>query len=197
MTNPIANQLFLKTKLLLLNLRHSCSTKDALQFMAVLKERIKLLIAVVSDTHRDTYAIGNVLKKIQKADVLIHLGDNVKDAVDLSQKFHGKTIYVKGNCDFSPSVEAELIEEIENKRILITHGHNFGVKQGLSLLKQRAQFEQVHIALYGHTHVSSMIYEGGVWYINPGSAWEGRDGSESIAFIEIKDNKINPWLSIV
>jgi putative phosphoesterase len=156
-----------------------------------------MLIAVVSDTHRDTYSINNVLKKIQKADILIHLGDNVKDATDLAQKFKGRTIYVKGNCDFVPSVESEVIEEIEGTRFLITHGHNFGVKQSLGRLKQRAQFEKVHVALYGHTHVSSVVFESGIWYVNPGSAWEGRDGSESIAMIEIAEGKINPWLVIL
>lgn len=156
-----------------------------------------MLIAVVSDTHRDSYAVNKVLKKIGNADVLIHLGDNVRDAVDLSQKFKGRTIYVKGNCDFSPSMKAERVEEIAGKKIFITHGHNFGVKFGLSRLRERAEFEGAHIALYGHTHVSSIVYEGGIWFINPGSAWEGRDGSESIAMIEIKEGKINPWLVIV
>ncbi|WP_139905491.1 metallophosphoesterase family protein [Clostridium thermarum] len=156
-----------------------------------------MLIAVVSDTHRDTYSINNVLKKIEKADILIHLGDNVKDAKDLAAKFKGRTIYVKGNCDFVPSVESEIIEEIEGKRFLITHGHNYGVKQTLGPLKQTAKSEKVHVALYGHTHVSSVLYEEGIWYVNPGSAWEGRDGAESIAMIEIKEGKINPWLVIL
>lgn len=156
-----------------------------------------MLVAVVSDTHRDTYSINSVLKKIEKADILIHLGDNVRDAQELSERFKGKTIYVKGNCDFSPSVASEIIEEIEGKRFLITHGHNFGVKQSLSRLKQRAEGEDVHVALYGHTHISSVIFEKGIWYINPGSSWEGRDGAESIAMIEILEGKINPWLVIL
>ncbi|MDP4090463.1 MAG: metallophosphoesterase family protein [Bacillota bacterium] len=156
-----------------------------------------MLIAVVSDTHRDTYAVSNVLKRIEKADILIHLGDNVRDAVEISQKFKGRTINVRGNCDYSPSVPADILEEIAGKKILITHGHNYDVKHGLSRLKQKAEFEGADIALYGHTHVSSIVYEGGIWYINPGSAWEGRDGAESMAMIEIIDGKINPWLVIV
>ena len=156
-----------------------------------------MLIAVVSDTHRDTHSINSVLKKIEKADVLIHLGDNVRDAKELSEKFKGRTIYVKGNCDFSPATEAEIIEEIGGKRFLITHGHNFGVKQGLSRLMQRAEFEGVHIVLYGHTHISSVRQEKGIWYINPGSASEGRDGAESIAMIEIKEGSVNPWLVVL
>ncbi len=156
-----------------------------------------MLIAVVSDTHRDTYAVKNVLKKIENADVLIHLGDNVADAVELSERFKGRTIYVKGNCDFSPSVQSVAVEVIEGKTLFITHGHNFNVKQGLSTLKRAAEAEKAHIALYGHTHISSIVFEGGIWYINPGSAWEGRDGAESIAMIELSEGKINPWLVIV
>lgn len=156
-----------------------------------------MLIAVVSDTHRDSYTIKEVLKKIEKADLLIHLGDNVSDAVELSSKFKGRTIYVKGNCDYAPSVPSELVEEIEGKRFFITHGHNYGVKQSIGLLKQKAEQEGAHIALYGHTHISSVIYEGGIYFINPGSPYEPRDRSETIAMIEIKDGKINPWLVIV
>lgn len=156
-----------------------------------------MLIAVVSDTHRDTYSVNEVLKKIEKADVLIHLGDNVGDALDMSSKFKGRTIYVKGNCDYAPSVPLELVEEIGGKRFFITHGHNYGVKQGLSLLKQRAELEKAHVALYGHTHISSIVYDKGLCCINPGSAWQGRDGCESIAMIEIKEGNINPWLVIV
>ncbi|NLZ47963.1 MAG: metallophosphoesterase [Clostridiales bacterium] len=156
-----------------------------------------MLIAVVSDTHRDTYTINEVLKKIDKADILIHLGDNVADAVEMSSKFKGRTIYVKGNCDYAPSVPSEIVEEIEGKKFFITHGHNYGVKQSLGQLKQKAELEGAHIVLYGHTHISSIVYEEGVCYLNPGSAWQGRDGCESIAMIELKDSNINPWLVIV
>lgn len=156
-----------------------------------------MLIAVVSDTHRDSYTIREVLKKIEQADVLIHLGDNVSDAVEMASKFKGRTIYVKGNCDFAPSVPSEIVEELGGKRFFITHGHNYGVKQSIGLLKQKAEHEGAHIALYGHTHISSVVYEGGLWCINPGSAWQGRDRSETIAMIEIKGGNINPWLVIV
>lgn len=156
-----------------------------------------MLIAVVSDTHRDSYSIGEVLKKIGKADLLIHLGDNVRDAVQMSSKFKGRTIYVKGNCDYAPSVPSELVEDIAGRRFFITHGHNYGVKQSLSLLCKKAKAEGAHVALYGHTHISSIVKEGGIYCINPGSASEGRDGCESIVMIEIKDDSIKPWLEVV
>lgn len=126
-----------------------------------------MLIAVVSDTHRDSYTIREVLKKIEQADVLIHLGDNVSDAVEMASKFKGRTIYVKGNCDFAPSVPSEIVEELGGKRFFITHGHNYGVKQSIGLLKQKAEHEGAHIALYGHTHISSVIYEGAYGVLIP------------------------------
>lgn len=156
-----------------------------------------MLVAVVSDTHGDSYAINSVLKSIAKADVLIHLGDNVRDAKEMASKFKGKTIYVRGNCDYSPTVKAELVENIGNKTFFITHGHNFAVKQTRLYLKERAKMEDANIALYGHTHIASIDYEEGIWYINPGSAGDARDGADSFAMIEITEGKINPWLVVV
>ncbi|OPJ64170.1 metallophosphoesterase [Clostridium oryzae] len=156
-----------------------------------------MLIAVVSDTHMDGYSMKKVLKKIKSADMLIHLGDNVSDAKWFEKNFGNRVVYVRGNCDYSPSEPAEIIEEICGKRIFITHGHHYGVKYGIEELQSKAEAENANIALYGHTHRSAVDYIRGIWYINPGSAAMARDASESFAMIEIKDGKVNPWLVVV
>lgn len=151
-----------------------------------------MLLAVVSDTHRDNFAINKILKKIENADILIHLGDNTNDAEEMTKKFHGKVIYVKGNCDFIGTVENEIIEVIDGIKIFITHGHRYDVKHDINKLLNKAKEEGAHIALYGHTHISRVDFENGIWIINPGSAAEARDGYESIALIEIDQQGIHP-----
>ena len=152
-----------------------------------------MLIAVVSDTHGDEGSIAKVLEIVEraKAEMIIHLGDYVQDAKEIARKYKGRLVCVKGNCDFGSDIANELVEEIEGKRILITHGHRYDVKNSLTRLMFKAKELEVDIALFGHTHIALTEEVLGVWFINPGSAAESRYGAESIAFISIENDKIN------
>lgn len=150
-----------------------------------------MLIGVLSDTHRYNWAIEKAVKVLKDCDAIIHLGDNVQDIKEISKYYKGKIIYVKGNCDFSPSAASEKLETIEGKKVFITHGHLYDVKYDLMKLRYRAMELNADIALYGHTHVSSIEYEDGIWFINPGSPALPRDGFSSVAVIDIKDGNIN------
>lgn len=151
-----------------------------------------MVIGVISDTHRNTYIFNRLYQAVEYTDMLIHLGDNVQDVRELSNYYKKEIIFVKGNCDFSTTTPNEIIEDISGKRFLITHGHNYGVKFSLLKLKLRAEELGVDIVLFGHTHVSTILFENGIWYINPGSPSLSRDGFNSYAIIEIKEGKVNP-----
>lgn len=156
-----------------------------------------MLLAVVSDTHRDQSAILEVCKKLENVDVVIHLGDCTSDVKEIAKRFNGRIISVRGNCDYTSSAPSELIVEIEGIKFFITHGHNYGVKQGIDYLKKIAVDKSINIALFGHTHKSYVACEGGIWYINPGSAAQARDRVETIAMIELKQCEVNPWLVVL
>lgn len=130
-------------------------------------------------------------------DVLIHLGDNIQDVKEIKKFFKGKILNVKGNCDYSNSIPSDIIEDIDGHRFLITHGHNYDVKYSLTRLKEKAFKEKADIVLYGHTHISKIIYEEGIWFINPGSPVLARDGKNSVALIEIKNDSINPSIKSI
>lgn len=151
-----------------------------------------MLIAVVSDTHRHTSEFHYIYKKIRNADVLIHLGDNISDVQLISENFKGKIINVRGNCDFLNTLPSEKFETIENKKIFITHGNNYDVRYGITRLQSRIEALGVNLVLFGHTHKAIILYENGIWFVNPGSACEARDSFNSIALIDIKDGKIIP-----
>lgn len=156
-----------------------------------------MLIAVVSDTHKHIEALQKVLKKTEDADMIIHLGDNICDAEYLSERFKGKIINVKGNCDIISTQKSAKIEVIAGKKFFITHGHNYDVKYDLMKLKYKALEVGADIVLFGHTHASEVLFEEGIWFVNPGSAAEARDRSNSIAVIEINENGINVNLRII
>lgn len=150
-----------------------------------------MLIAVVSDTHFNTNILDKILEEAKEADVIFHLGDNVKDALYLEKNFKGKVYYVKGNCDIAVAGENEQLVQLEGKRFFLTHGHNYAVKYGLNNLYFKAKEVEADVALYGHTHIKVLEESNGLYIMNPGSAYLPRDGSRSMGFITIKDSTLN------
>lgn len=154
-------------------------------------------IAVVSDTHGQEYYMKKVIEKITDADMMIHLGDNSDDADYIGRFFKGRVLKVRGNCDFISTAPLELIEIIENKKVFISHGHKYGVKYGMGMFCDRAEEINADIALFGHTHESLCDYKRGIWFINPGSVAFPRDGSRSIAIIDLENGAVNTSLRII
>ena len=151
-------------------------------------------IGVISDTHRSARSIEQLGSKLKGLDMLIHLGDNVEDISIIKRYYKGEIINVKGNCDFSTSVPNDRVEEICGKKIFITHGHKYNVKKNLLGLRCKALETGATIVLYGHTHMGQIDFVDGIWYINPGSASEPRDGARSFVIIEINQDCIEPNL---
>jgi len=149
-------------------------------------------IGVISDTHRIISSIERLENELKGLDVLIHLGDNVDDISIIKGFFNGKIINVRGNCDFSTSVPSDIVEDICGKKIFITHGHRYRVKENLSNLRDKALETGSNIVLYGHTHIAKIDFEEGIWYINPGSASLPRDGDRSYVIISIQKDVIEP-----
>lgn len=81
---------------------------------------------------------------------------------------------VRGNCDYSHNLPLFKIMELDNKRILITHGHLQAVKNGLSLLIKEAVKRNVDVVIYGHTHLAMMGKVDKLTILNPGSLRDGK-----------------------
>jgi putative phosphoesterase len=154
-------------------------------------------IAVVSDTHRSKYYMKKLLSLIEDTEIMLHLGDNVDDIEFLKTGYKGNIIAVRGNCDFSGSFPVERLEVIGGKRIFMTHGHKYDVKYDLLKLKYRAMEVEADIVLFGHTHMSMCINDNGIWFINPGSPALARDSKNSIAILEIGENKVDVSLRTI
>lgn len=150
-------------------------------------------ILVMSDLHGAISNAESAIEKENDAKAVIFLGDGLKSAEELSYIYNDRRFYmVAGNCDGLISFEpATRIIEISGKKLLITHGHPFGVKQSLRMLKERAKLEGVSLALYGHTHIADIRNEDGIFFVNPGTLSE-RGSFASYAVIEIDGDKIYP-----
>ena len=149
-------------------------------------------LGVISDTHKEKYYIDKAIEKLKNVDIIIHLGDNVQDVLEIQKNFKGKIANVKGNCDFQVNTPIEKLLLLEEKLIFITHGHKYDVKNGLLKLRYKALELGAEIVLYGHTHISKIDYEDGIFFINPGSPTLPRNGFNSVAIIELDKSNIVP-----
>ena len=98
---------------------------------------MKLLI--LSDTHRSLGFAYDAIEK-EHPDAVVHLGDHLTDAEDLSFACQEPDFYyVPGNCDYAPTVPQSLTLELDGVRIFVTHGHLYGVKRDLTALAGAAK----------------------------------------------------------
>lgn len=138
-------------------------------------------ILITTDSHGKISDIYGIIENA-KFDSVINLGDYCEEAEELSFVFTEIPFYVvKGNCDFYNTKYREIeIIDIENKKILITHGHLFGVKNSIEILEKEAEKLGIDIVLFGHTHIPYLNRKNGILYCNPGALKDGRYGILSI-----------------
>jgi len=129
---------------------------------------MKLL--VFSDSHRSLRGMRDAVE-LEHPDYVIHLGDFEDDAHLLKSEYPQLAVTgVPGNCDgfvFSPLQKLVTYDRV---RILMSHGHIWGVKGGYGAAIAAAHKSDAHIVLFGHTHVPYCEQmQDGLWVMNPGS----------------------------
>jgi len=120
-------------------------------------------IGVISDTH------GLLRPEAQRAlagvQLIIHAGDVGAPEILAQLKLIAPVFAVRGNVDTQPWAQ-----ELPITSVVETNGFSFYVLhnlQDLDLNPQAAGFDSV---ISGHTHQVGQRNEGGVLYLNPGSA---------------------------
>ncbi|WP_434310936.1 metallophosphoesterase [Hominifimenecus sp. rT4P-3] len=127
-------------------------------------------VLVVSDTHRYLNHFVTVLERVSPVDRVLHLGD-VEGEEDVIRSLceNVPVEFVAGNNDFFSHEEREKEIVLENYRILMTHGHMYGVSTGLSRLAAEGEARGAQVVLYGHTHRPLIDHRGALTLMNPGS----------------------------
>lgn len=126
-------------------------------------------IAVISDSHGYIPDFKRLESHLRDVNLICHCGDGFEDGRTMASYFKKPLKQVRGNCDVGVDGEDVQIFEVEDKRLMLTHGHLFGVKNGLGHLLEHAQKNKVDMAFYGHTHRNSWDIVEGVHLINPGN----------------------------
>lgn len=147
-------------------------------------------ILVVSDTHGKHGNLEKVLRKVKPIDALIHCGDIEGREGDITAAVECPAYMVAGNNDFFTDLPRELELDLGGHRLLIAHGHNYGVNMDLSRIVEEACARKKDIVLFGHTHKPVIVRKGPVTAVNPGSLsyprQEGRNPSFAIMEIDHK-----------
>ncbi len=128
---------------------------------------------IFSDTHGNYPLAAKAIMMAGLIDKIFHLGDDADDAAMLEHIFSKQVEKIAGNCDVPGKYPRELTIDLENTRLLITHGDRYKVKSGLVDLYRHAVSENAKIVLYGHTHQSAIEEIDGILFINPGSLQRG------------------------
>ena len=146
-------------------------------------------ILVLSDSHGN---LTNMTEAVTRSmpRMIFHLGDCWRDAEKLHDLFPDIPMeQVPGNCDFRPSEPAERLLCLEDKRILLCHGHTYGVKQSLLNAGYAAEEQALDLFLFGHTHRPLVDKRGRTLFLNPGSI--GDYVRPSYAVVTILNGKLD------
>ena len=121
-----------------------------------------MTLLILSDSHGRPDRIRESVARV-KPDGILFAGDGLRDLSSLPDNPPCLLWAVKGNCDWmmSPVIlgntaleaEDEELITVEGIRILLMHGHKYGVKSGLLSAIYRAMEREADVLIYGHTHV--------------------------------------------
>ena len=133
-------------------------------------------VGVVSDIHGNFEGLRLAVERMGRIDRLLFTGDGYRDISRLREETNLIVEGVAGNCDLFTEYPAELVTYIEQYKVLLTHGHLYGVKNGLTRIGLAGRAQEVSLIVFGHTHLplSDIWYEVGLF--NPGTLSRDRGG---------------------
>lgn len=159
-------------------------------------------IGVMSDTHGSLVYFEKALEVLSDCDILLHAGDVLYHGPrnDLPKGYNPKGVISKineldniliarGNCDADvdqmvinhPIQGPYVLSQFGETRILINHGYVDSKEETI----KKAKSMGADILILGHTHVKELYVDENLIVINPGSTSIPKDGSHSVAIIDI------------
>ncbi len=151
-----------------------------------------MIIAIVADTHGKIDTINRALALLHPA-YLLFAGDHYGDGIKLSKQLDIPCCAVPGNCDFDMLHNQEEIIEFHGHKILLVHGHQYGVKRDLNNIFYRGKELEADAVVFGHTHMPHCEKIDDLWLINPGSPSRPRiSGQSTYAILQVSEHELRP-----
>ena len=159
-------------------------------------------IGVMSDTHGSLTYFEKALDVLSDCDVLIHGGDILYHGPrnDIPEGYNPKgliskinsldnIIIARGNCDADvdqmvinhPIQSPYVMSQFGETRIVTTHGYTDSKEDTINKAKSMG----ADILILGHTHVKELYLDENLVVLNPGITSIPKDGTHSVAIIDI------------
>lgn len=159
-------------------------------------------IGVMSDTHGSLTYFEKALDVLSDCDVLIHGGDILYHGPrnDIPEGYNPKgliskinsldnIIIARGNCDADvdqmvinhPIQSPYVMSQFGETRIVTTHGYTDSKEDTINKAKSMG----ADILILGHTHVKELYLDENLVVLNPESTSIPKDGTHSVAIIDI------------
>ncbi|MEM2466632.1 MAG: metallophosphoesterase [Candidatus Bathyarchaeia archaeon] len=157
------------------------------------------IVGLVSDTHipvRVREIPKRVFEIFEKVDYIVHAGDLVDFSVIDRLEQLAPVLAVYGNMD-GPEIRGKLprINSVKVFDWKIGVMHDPGTLFGMGKMREIAKQNGFHVLVYGHTHHSSIKWEGGTLFVNPGSPTNPLPpfvAKPTVALLRITKEKILP-----
>ena len=126
-------------------------------------------VGVVGDIHGNYYDLQRAVTAMGPIDHLLFTGDGYRDICRLREETGLLVRGVVGNCDFGSEFPADDLIWLDQYQLWLTHGHYYGVKQGLTRLGEAGRARKVDLVVFGHTHQAISTTWNEVNLFNPGT----------------------------
>ena len=131
-------------------------------------------IIVSSDSHGNYPGLQELMER-ERPQAVYFLGDGERDWHQVDLPYTTAFAAVSGNCDMMSMEPPYRKFDLYGHKIFMTHGHMYGVKQGLSGLHGQALQHDADLVFYGHTHHAQMVERDGCTMICPGTMSSGHE----------------------
>lgn len=146
-------------------------------------------IGVVGDIHGNLQGLEQALRSMGPVDHLLFTGDGYREIVKVKLNIGVPIKGVAGNCDFYSEYPSEQVLRLDDHKVMLTHGHRYGVKQGLTTIGLAGREKGLELVVFGHTHVPVNTEWEGIRLFNPGTLCPERSyRGITYGIIEINQN---------
>ena len=146
-------------------------------------------VLIVSDTHGRDENLEKVMEYEKPVDFFIHCGDIEGREDYIEALAECPVCLVSGNNDFFSELPREEEITLCGKRVLVTHGHYYGVSLDLGRILEEARDRDMEIVMFGHTHKPLVYGKRGTTLINPGSLSYPRQAGRKPSYMVLNTDK--------
>ncbi len=145
---------------------------------------VRTVVGLISDTHG--LLRPQVHEALADVDIILHAGDVGGDEILDELRIIAPVHAVYGNTDdtSNPSLEQEIVLDVNGLSIHVSHGHEVGSPTPERLAARYSN----DVIVYGHTHKQLVTRIGTQLIVNPGAAGQQRFKLEpSVARLTIEN----------